>query len=92
MSNRLNQERQERLEPKRIQHAVDLIESIGYEITIRTDKSIQFYFNNSIVTVWPYSGWCSGKTINDCRGIRKLIAQITPPDNSNIQPDQSGLL
>lgn len=39
---RLNIERQERLEPERIAHAVRRIEQLGYTITLRDNKKIQF--------------------------------------------------
>lgn len=39
---RLNIERQGRLEPERIAHAVRRIEQLGYTITLRDNKKIQF--------------------------------------------------
>jgi len=73
---RLNQERQKRLEPLRMENAKALIESCGFVVSVIGDKTLIFVYNGSYVTVHPYSGWCSGKTIKDCRGIDNLIQQI----------------
>lgn len=78
MSKRLNQEREKRLQPKRIQTAIEKISSVGFEVYDVTDKSLCFDYNGSKVIFWPYSGWASGKTINDGRGLNKLMKQINP--------------
>lgn len=73
---RLNTERQERLEPARIAHAIHRIEQLGYTITLRDNKKIQFIHKGKTVTFFPYSGWATGKTIQDGRGLGKLIKQL----------------
>ena len=73
---RLNIERQGRLEPERIAHAVRRIEQLGYTITLRDNKKIQFIHKGKTVTFFPYSGWATGKTIQDGRGLDKLIKQL----------------
>lgn len=73
---RLNIERMERLEPERIAHAVRRIEQLGYTITLRDNKKIQFIHKGKTVTFFPYSGWATGKTIQDGRGLDKLIKQL----------------
>lgn len=78
MSKRLNQEREKRLQPKRMQTAINKISGLGYELFDVTEKSISFLFKGNKVTYWPYSGWASGKTINDDRGLTKLLHQIAP--------------
>ena len=70
---RLNIERQERLEPERIAHAVRRIEQLGYTITLRDNKKIQFTHKGKTVTFFPYSGWATGKTIQDGRGLDKCF-------------------
>lgn len=74
---RLNIERQEMLEPERIKFAKQQIASLGFQITNEDATKIQFVFKGSTVTLFPYSGWHSGKTITDGRGIEKLIKQIS---------------
>lgn len=73
---RLDKDRQKELEPKRIEFAKNVILSLGYEITSQTSTSIEFIFKNEKVTLFPYSGWHTGKSIKDGRGIEKLIKQI----------------
>ena len=41
---RLDQQRQKRLEPKRIKYAVSQITSLGYEITYRDETTIKFMY------------------------------------------------
>jgi hypothetical protein len=79
MSNRLNQEREKKLEPKRMNTAINEITKLGYSVH-SDDKSIYFDFKGSTITYWPYSGWASGKTIKDGRGLKKLLDQIKESD------------
>ena len=72
---RLDIERQQQLEPLRIQHAIQRIVALGYKIQ-QYDKRLEFEYKGSIVRFWPYSGWAAGKTINDGRGLKKLLQQI----------------
>lgn len=73
---RLNIERQIELEPERLKYDKSEIEKKGYLVEQINSNELQFEFKGSIIKVFPYSGWCTGKTIQDCRGIRKLLKQI----------------
>ena len=73
---RLDIERQQRLEPQRIEYAVRRIEELGYAVTERDNVKIKFLFKGKPVTFYPYSGWATGATIIDGRGLRKLLKQI----------------
>lgn len=73
---RLDTEKQAELEPKRIQFAKEAIDEAGYVITYEDKTKIQFKFKGETVTLFPYSGWHTGKTIVDGRGIEKLLLQI----------------
>ena len=73
---RLYIERQIRLQPERMRHAKEEIIKLGYVITAETLTHIQFKFKGSVVTLYPYSGWHSGKTIKDGRGLKGLLKQI----------------
>lgn len=75
---RQDKQTQVELEPKRMRYAKQRIEDIGYTITDETSNSITFVFKGSPVILFPYSGWHSGKTIEDGRGINNLLKQITP--------------
>ena len=80
---RLDIERQNKLEPLRKKKALDELSkllckgkkynNVFFEIT---DKLVKFYFKNEIVTLYFYSGWHTGKTIKDGRGLKKLIKQL----------------
>lgn len=73
---RLNIERQKALEPKRVQLAKKEIERLGFSVIIENEILIKFVFKNSPVLFYPYSGWHSGKTIKDGRGLKNLLKQI----------------
>lgn len=73
---RLNEDRQKELEPSRSVFAKQEITKLGFEIIFENNSQIQFIFKGEIITLFPYSGWHSGKTIRDGRGIKKLLNQI----------------
>lgn len=73
---RLDQERQQKLEPKRLDLAVKEIEKMGYTITYKNESQINFLFDGHTVYFFPYSGWHSGASIKDGRGLKKLLKQI----------------
>lgn len=73
---RQNIERQQELEPKRMEYAKQQITAKGYSIINETDTCIKFVFKNKIISFFPYSGWHTGATITDGRGIKKLLNQI----------------
>lgn len=78
MSNRLDQEREKELQPERMAYAKKAIEDLGYEITIEKSTSLTFMFKSEFVTIFPYSGWHTGKSIKDGRGLQNLLNQIKP--------------
>jgi hypothetical protein len=78
---RLDKEKEARLQPKRIQTAIDELQKLGFEIYNITTTSIQFQFKGERVVFFPYSGWHTGKTIVDGRGLDKLLNQIRNGDN-----------
>ncbi len=73
---RLNKERQEQLEPERIRYAKEQIEKLGYTVTGESKTYISFEFKGHPVKLFPYSGWHTGKTIQDGRGLKNLLDQI----------------
>jgi len=76
MSKRLNQDREKELTPKRFEYAISQLEKMGYYIAYKDDTKIRFEFNNHIVTLFPYSGWHTGKSIQDGRGLKNLLKQL----------------
>lgn len=73
---RLDMERQGRLEPVRMACAVKELTRRGYEITYRDERQVQFMHRGKRVTFFPYSGWATGSTITDGRGLKKLLKQL----------------
>lgn len=73
---RLNIERQKKFEPKRMIYAKNKIEKLGYTVIQLTNNELAFEFKKKIVRFFPYSGWASGATIQDGRGLDKLLKQI----------------
>ncbi len=74
---RLDQERQKELEPKRMEFATKQLHAAGIKSVVSiTDKCLEFDFKGEKVKFFPYSGWSSGKSIQDGRGLQKLLNQI----------------
>ena len=73
---RLDIDRQNKLQPKRMAYAKSEIEKRGYSVTEVGDTELQFEYNGKIIKFFPYSGWATGGTIKDGRGLKKLLEQI----------------
>lgn len=76
---RLDTERQNRLEPKRMAKAIEEIEKRGYTVIQLNETSLKFKVDDigdSYVTYFPYSGWHTGRSIKDGRGLSKLLRQL----------------
>lgn len=72
---RLDKERQKELEPLRMRKALNEIKKLGYKVS-NSKNQIWFLFNGYVVNYYPYSGWASGKSIKDGRGLKNLLKQI----------------
>jgi len=79
MSNRLDQEREEKLQPIRMEGCKKKLEELGFEVEEVGGTQLRFMYKGSKVVFFPYSGWHSGKTIKDGRGFQRLLRQITQP-------------
>ena len=75
---RLNIDRQNKLEPERMQHAIHSLGKIGMIIQLATTKEIQLVYKNELIKFFPYSGWHTGKSIKDGRGLNNLLKQLIP--------------
>jgi hypothetical protein len=76
MSNRLNQDREAKLQPLRMQTAIKKINDLGFYIVDTNETTLKFYFKDEIITYHVYSGWASGKSIKDGRGLERLLKQL----------------
>lgn len=76
MSNRLDQDREAKLQPVRMQTAIDEINNRNILIEYIDETQIWFNWKGEIVKFFPYSGWASGKSIKDGRGLDNLLKQL----------------
>jgi len=76
MSGRLDQDREKKLQPKRMGYARERIEALGYDIFFSDATVLAFVHNGQVVKFFPYSGWHTGKSIKDGRGLEKLLKQL----------------
>ena len=64
-------------ESLRIDYALMKISELGYSCKLEEgNKCVQFIYKGGLVRFFPYTGWATGKTIKDCRGINSLLKQI----------------
>jgi hypothetical protein len=69
--------KREQKEPSRSQYILRELKEKGYDPQEdKENKCIHFLLHGNTITVWPYTGWFSGKGIKDGRGTKKLFRQI----------------
>lgn len=73
---RLNQDRQNLLEPIRIDVAENMLTARGYIVERVGKHALKFKYNGNDITFYPYSGWHTGKGIKDGRGLHNLLKQL----------------
>lgn len=76
MSNRLNQEREQRLQPERIKMAIESLTHLGLAPYCTSSTEVRFKYKGHEIKYFPYSGWHTGKTIKDGRGYKHLFGQL----------------
>lgn len=62
--------------PKRMHFATVELMKRGVQVVQVNPEKIEFDFKGEKVSFWPYTGWASGKSIEDGRGIKKLLKQL----------------
>lgn len=72
MSNRLDKEREAKLQPERIAFAIKQLNAAGVLNVQQDSTSVWFTFKNHMVKLYPYSGWFTGKSVKDGRGLSDL--------------------
>lgn len=73
---RLDKQREAELQPKRILFAKSELNKRGIQITSETSTTLEFNHKSEVVRFFPYSGWFTGKSVKDGRGIKNLLNQI----------------
>lgn len=60
-----------------MEFAIEQLEKIkGVRIDLVDEVKIIFYWKENKITLFPYSGWHTGKSIKDGRGIENLLKQL----------------
>lgn len=70
------QNRRQALQPNRVEYAKKELAKRKIEIIFEDETTLQFEFNGNKINFYPFTGWFSGKGIEDGRGIRKLLKQL----------------
>lgn len=73
---RIDVNRQKELEPKRMAFAIKALEKAGFNPIKVNESKIEFNYLDEVISFWSYSGWHSGKSIKDGRGIENLLKQL----------------
>lgn len=63
-------------QPRRAAYARQEITKLGYELSLDNGVVLEFNYKGSPVRFYPYTGWATGRTIKDGRGIARLLKQI----------------
>lgn len=61
---------------KRLAYCKKELITHGIEIIAETETCLEFMWKGERVKIYPYSGWHTGKTIRDGRGIKNLLIQL----------------
>lgn len=69
-------EYKKKLQDERKAFAIQEIEKLGYSIALVSETEIHFEFTGENVVLFPFTGWHTGKSITDGRGIKNLLKQI----------------
>jgi hypothetical protein len=79
MGNRLDKDKEAKLQPIRLEYAITELRKAGYEPNHQGSTKVQFEHNGSTVILFAYSGWFTGKSVKDGRGINNLLKQLKRP-------------
>ena len=64
-------------EKDRLVYATNRITELGYTVKwVEQSKCLQFEHKWAMVRFFPYTGWFSGKTVKDGRGLTNLLKQL----------------
>lgn len=63
-------------QPKRLEYAYEEIKKRGFNIHYHSDTRLKFMYKENEITIFPYTGWFTGKGIKDGRGINNLLKQL----------------
>lgn len=62
-------------EPDRIEYAVTKLSELGIKADVYVSQ-ITFMYKDSMITLYPYKGWWTGKNVGSGRGIDNLLERL----------------
>lgn len=62
-----------KIEPTRVDYAIKQLQDAGHTVTKIDEQSLKV---NGKITLWPYTGWFSGKGVGSGRGIHTLLKKL----------------
>ncbi len=65
-----------KIQKERWEFAISELTDLGIDIYYESISEIRFEHQGQIVIFFPYSGWHTGKSILDGRGLNKLLTQL----------------
>lgn len=76
MSNEFPDPNRIRHQPRLMKEWQEALEDIGIDVHVLSDSTLVIQHKGKKVNVFPYTGWFTGKTVEDGRGLKKLLAQL----------------
>lgn len=64
------------IQKERISYAIDQLGDAGIDVHFESKAEIRFMYNGDEVKFFPYTGWFTGKSVKDGRGITNLLKQL----------------
>lgn len=63
---------------ERLWYAIEMLDKLKPQVDIieHDDTSVRFAYKGRVITHHAYTGWHTGKSIKDGRGIEKLLKQL----------------
>ncbi len=61
---------------RRKEFAMIHLDKAGIELTYESDSEINFIHNGHTVKFFPLTGWFTGKSVKDGRGLKNLLKEI----------------
>lgn len=80
-------ERRARIEPQRISYARKQLSSLDLDISFEYRVASRCFIimdGVSIIRYYPYTGWFTGKSVKDGRGIHNLIKQLKDNERNRL--------
>lgn len=61
---------------RRMDYAISKLNDIGIMPNYKDCSLLEFEHNENLIKYFPHSGWFTGKSVKDGRGIKNLLKQL----------------